>query len=132
MILIFLLKYSLLLASLSFAHLGLFHSLGWVNTQSKDVLGYENKTAVLVIKYNVIHKYWTHVLSHNRSYYTGLSASAVSAKCYTGKDENNNFLFTVHFIIPDAFVKEWMERNIWKEFISFCFELSILDCCSLS
>jgi hypothetical protein len=46
------------------------------------------------------------VLGHNRSFYTELSASAVSAKSYTGKEENNNFLFFVHFIIPDAFVKE--------------------------
>jgi len=46
------------------------------------------------------------VLSRNRSFYTELSASAVSAKYYTGKEENSNFLFTVHFIIPDAFVKE--------------------------
>lgn len=110
MIQIFLVKYSLII-SLSFPHLGLVHSLGWVNTQSKVVLGYENKTTVLVIKYNMMHKYWTHVLSHNRSFYTELNVSAVSAKYYTGKEENN-FLFTVHFIIPDAFVKEWMERNI--------------------
>jgi hypothetical protein len=46
------------------------------------------------------------VLSHNRSFYTELSVSAVSAKYYTGKEENNNFLFTVHFIVPDVFVKE--------------------------
>jgi hypothetical protein len=83
-----------------------------VNTQIKVVMGYRNKTSVLVIQYNMMHKYWTHVLSHNGPFYTELSASAVSAKCYTGKDENNNFLFTVHFIIPDASVKEWMGRNI--------------------
>jgi hypothetical protein len=46
------------------------------------------------------------VLSHNRSFYTELSASAVSAKYCAGKEKNNNFLFFVHFIIPDAFVKE--------------------------
>jgi hypothetical protein len=46
------------------------------------------------------------MLSRNRSYYTELSASAVSAKYCTGKEENNSFLFTVHSIIPDAVVKE--------------------------
>ena len=105
MMLIFLVKYSLL-PSLSFAHFGLVRSLGWVNTRSKVVLGYENETTVLVCKYNMMHKYWIHVLGHNRSFYTELGASAVSVKYYTGKKENNNLLFMVHFIIPDTFVKK--------------------------
>jgi len=63
------------------------------------------------------------VLSHNRSFYTELSASAFSAKYYTGKEENNNFCS--HFTLLFQML---LSKNGWKVIFKKYLSVFALNC----